>query len=152
MTAHASFAALFTTCVVASVYVYTAFPSVAGGDSGELVAEACIEGGGVAHPPGYPLLILLFRGAIASGQLLLEDASPAWIVNRLCGLMGALTSGCIVITIEHCALLFKFQSHAYSLEAMTGAFLFAFSPLVWEYSVGAEVSLLGSFNCLSFKT
>ena len=40
-----------------SVYVITASPSIAGGDSGELVAEGCSLG--TAHPPGYPLFTLL---------------------------------------------------------------------------------------------
>ncbi|KAH8071763.1 hypothetical protein JL721_4269 [Aureococcus anophagefferens] len=35
------------------LYWRTASPSVGGGDSGELLSEACV--GGVAHPPGYGL-------------------------------------------------------------------------------------------------
>ncbi|GMF14870.1 unnamed protein product [Phytophthora lilii] len=41
-------------------YTLTLYPSVAGGDSGELVAESCHLG--VSHPPGYPLfnMVALF--------------------------------------------------------------------------------------------
>jgi hypothetical protein len=50
--------------VVLGAYVRTVYPSMPGGDSGELVAEACQFG--TAHPPGYPLntlgLGLLLRG------------------------------------------------------------------------------------------
>ena len=48
---------------VAAVYLLTLYPSVPGGDSGELLAEACQFG--VAHPPGYPTFILLSGGAVA---------------------------------------------------------------------------------------
>lgn len=32
------------------IYVYTVFPSITGGDAGELLAEACHFG--IPHPPG----------------------------------------------------------------------------------------------------
>ena len=41
-------------CCVLVVYALTAAPSVAGGDSGELLAESCQLG--YAHPPGHLLL------------------------------------------------------------------------------------------------
>lgn len=43
--------------LVLGVYIRTLYPSVAGGDSGELVAESCHLG--VSHPPGYPLFNLI---------------------------------------------------------------------------------------------
>jgi len=42
------------TAAAAVVYAATGHAGVAGGDSGEFVAEACL--GGVPHPPGYPLV------------------------------------------------------------------------------------------------
>ena len=57
-------------------------------DDGLFVAAAAFAG--VAHPPGYPLYILL--GWLAS---LLPFGSPAWQVHTLSGLMGALTCVCI---------------------------------------------------------
>ena len=42
---------------VYAVYHLTLFPSVPGGDSGELLANAC--NGGINHPPGYPLFSVL---------------------------------------------------------------------------------------------
>src|SRR4051812_25645197 len=41
-------------------YLQTMSPSIAGGDSGEIVAEGCQLG--VSHPPGYPLLTMLIYG------------------------------------------------------------------------------------------
>jgi hypothetical protein len=55
---------VFAFACVAGVYLTTLFPSVPGGDSGELLAEACQFG--VAHPPGYPLFILLSGGVVAA--------------------------------------------------------------------------------------
>jgi hypothetical protein len=56
--------------VILAVYIITLSPSIAGGDSGEIVAEGCLLGTGLnffslslsfstAHPPGYPLLTLI---------------------------------------------------------------------------------------------
>ena len=48
-----------TFVIVLFGYVQTIMPSIPGGDSGELVAEACELG--TAHPPGYPLYTLLLH-------------------------------------------------------------------------------------------
>ena len=45
--------------------------------SGELVAQSCVLG--VAHPPGYPLFVLLNAVAI----YLIPYGSPAWRANVL---------------------------------------------------------------------
>ena len=42
--------------VIFSIYFTTLSPSIAGGDSGELVAEGCHLG--TAHPPGYPVFTI----------------------------------------------------------------------------------------------
>ena len=49
---------------------------VTGGDSGELLAEACQLG--VAHPPGYPLFIILMHHAMALGRNI-QDHLPRWV-------------------------------------------------------------------------
>ena len=73
--------------VVFAIYAFTAFPSIAGGDSGELVAEACHLG--VAHPPGYPLFTLLVHAAV---QLPIEGTTPGWRANMLCCFCGAMAA------------------------------------------------------------
>jgi hypothetical protein len=50
-----SFVLLFI--IVYSIYHLTSFPSIPGGDSGELLAESCLLG--TAHPPGYPIFTML---------------------------------------------------------------------------------------------
>lgn len=67
--------------VTLALYARTLYPSVAGGDSGELVAESCHLG--VSHPPGYPLFNMVVHFWMRALELLLGDASgsPAWRAN-----------------------------------------------------------------------
>ena len=71
--------------IVLTVYVNTAFPTVASGDSGELCFTSCSLG--VAHPPGYPLFIMVgfvFTKIIPFG-------SPAFRVNCVSCCSGTLS-------------------------------------------------------------
>lgn len=43
--------------LVGLLYAQTLFTGLPGGDAGELAAMSCVLG--VAHPPGYPLLVTL---------------------------------------------------------------------------------------------
>lgn len=63
------------------VYSSTLYPSVAGGDSGELVAESCHLG--VSHPPGYPLFNMLVHTWMKLTALAFpgDAASSAWRAN-----------------------------------------------------------------------
>jgi hypothetical protein len=51
---------VITVAGVAVVYASTVFQDLPGGDSGELAGMTCALG--AAHPPGYPLLVLLVSG------------------------------------------------------------------------------------------
>ena len=44
------------------LYLQTLYPSISGGDAGELLSEACQLG--TAHPPRYPLFTILAHVAI----------------------------------------------------------------------------------------
>ncbi|OQR84157.1 hypothetical protein THRCLA_23096, partial [Thraustotheca clavata] len=129
--------ALVSFGIALPVYASTAFPSVAGGDSGELVAEACIAGGGVAHPPGYPLFLMLLRKALEFKM----KYSPAYIANLLNATYAAVAVGCIT----HFVYLYGNKKHG--LAAITGGLMYAFTPLTWEYAVGAEVFALNNMLC-----
>jgi Protein of unknown function (DUF2723) len=132
------------------VYAATAFPSVPGGDSGELLAEACELG--TAHPPGYPLFTLLnhliYRSAPSwryfAPQLPDESSCPggatsgavAWGANLLSCCFGAAAATLLSMAVE----AWTVGTMAYSQGAAAAAgLIFALSPLTWEYSVGAEV-------------
>eukprot|EP01031_Cornospumella_fuschlensis_P033087 gene33087-40023_t len=156
---------LLVLTIVYATYHLSLFPSIPGGDSGELVAEACQLG--VPHPPGYPLFTMLSRLAIrlpATRFTLINDGtlgmdyqpSPAWKVNHMCCLFGAFTS---VLVGKSAALvlramvngsygdLSKPNSTSGSYVSFLASMIFAFSPLVWEYAITAEVFALNNFLC-----
>jgi len=140
------------------VYYFTLYPSVPGGDSGELLSEACSWG--TAHPPGYPLFTMLSRGMAhipiwkliisSSGSYpfvqVMIDFHPqvAWKVNHLCGVLGAF-SAAFLWSATNQILVATSMSHMKAIASL-GAFLYSFTPLVWEYSITAEVFALN--NCL----
>src|SRR5690349_13982207 len=59
---------------ILATYILTLFPTVSGGDSGELIAA--VHTGSVAHPPGYPLYTLL-----AKLFTFIPYGSIAWRIN-----------------------------------------------------------------------
>ncbi len=79
--------------VAFAVYAVTVEPSVPTGDSGELIAAATVLG--VAHPPGYPLYMLL--GHLAT---LLPGGSPALRMNLLSALLDAVAVGVVFLVIH----------------------------------------------------
>lgn len=106
------------------VYLRTLLPTVGGGDSGELVATACATG--VAHPPGYPLYIVL-----AKLFTFLPLGSVAWRVNLLSAICGSGASVMILLAVR------RWTRNDWA--GFLAAGLFAFSPLVWRYAIVAEV-------------
>ena len=122
--------AVFTT--VLGVYTRTLYPSIPGGDSGELVAEGCHLG--VAHPPGYPLFTMLVHGV--TRYLPQGWGSCAWRTNMMCATCGALAA----VFIQRSVDIWGF--HTWGGVAAAG--MFAFSPLIWTYAVGSEVFALNN--------
>ncbi|CAK4672536.1 hypothetical protein LEN26_007105 [Aphanomyces euteiches] len=123
-----------TLCIAFPLYAATAFPSVAGGDSGELIAEACKANGGVAHPPGYPLYLILLNAALKLNL----DMTPAYVANLQNALYGAVAASCI----SH--FVYLYTNKTYAFAAIAAGLMFAFSPLTWEYAAGAEVFALNN--------
>ena len=114
---------------VLGVYGSTLYPSLPGGDSGEFIVAA--QQLGVAHPPGYPLYTLL--GKIFTW---LPAGTVAWRVNLLTAVLGALA-----------ATVLARATWKATRNVSAGIFaggLFAFSPLVWRYSIQAEVFALNN--------
>lgn len=112
-----------------AIYAVTLYPSVPGGDSGELIVAAYDLG--VAHPPGYPLFTLLGQAATW-----LPAGSVAWRVNLLTAILAAAAAAVLMR-----ATWVLTRSLAAGLLA---GGLFGFSPLVWRYAVGAEVFSLNN--------
>ena len=108
-----------------TLYLATLAPTVVGGDSGELTAAAVT--GGVPHPPGYPVFILLARlfAALPFGP------SIAWRVNLLSAVSTAAGAGLLCATVQ----LWTRRAAA----GLLAAGLFGTNPLVWHYATTAEV-------------
>lgn len=103
------------------LYAWTGYPSsLGGGDSGELLAEACI--GGVAHPPGYPFYVGMLSLAPGKGQV-------------FSSIFGGLAAG---------ALCAATQIWTTDIGGLVAGTLFLTTPLVWEYSAQAEVFALNN--------
>lgn len=112
---------------IGALYVATAARTVLGGDNGELVAVAA--SGGVAHPPGYPLYVLLLRAG-----MLLPGVSPA---HR------AALATAVIATASVAALGWAARAWGATRASSTAAAaLFAVGPLAWILGTHAEVFAL----------
>ncbi len=126
-TMDARLATLVTGILTLGLYLASLAPSVTGGDAGELVAgTAC---GGVLHPPGYPLYALL-------GRMFLwfpwRDAALGMnVFSAICGTAA-------VVMLQRATARWSGSPWAGVLAAAC----FAFSPVVWEHAVAAEVFAL----------
>jgi len=106
------------------VYVRNLCPTIAPGDSGELITAAYTLG--VAHPPGYPLFTML--GKIFT---LVPLHSVAWRVN----LMSAVCQAAAVALVF--AAIMRLWGNL--LAGIAGAGSLAFSRVFWHYAEVAEV-------------
>ena len=155
-------------------YLNTVSPSIAGGDSGELVSEGCNLG--TSHPPGYPLYTIIVFFVTKFGTLLFPNArSKAWMVNVTSCIFGSIASSLLASSValllrgktnhnvNSCSNICR-QSRAspkknkalmeqrenfksdviHVTAATTVGLLHSFSPLVWQYSTTAEVFALNN--------
>ena len=121
---------------VFALYALTTAPSVAGGDSGELLAESCSLG--TAHPPGYPLFTLLYHIPLTY----MPGLNPAMWANLFTAMLGAGASA-VVCAITRESLRCGGQTGR-SITGAAAGYLFAFSPLVWQYHCTSEVFALNN--------
>ncbi|MGH7682599.1 MAG: protein O-mannosyl-transferase family, partial [Candidatus Eiseniibacteriota bacterium] len=125
---------LAAAAIAALVYGATLAPTVGAGDSGELILAA--ESLGVPHPPGYPLWLVLARGAA-----LIPIGAVAWRVNALSAILSAVAVG-----------LFYLLALRVGLRRNTAALVTAFfgaSTMVWRSAVEAEVYPLATVAFLA---
>ncbi|TYZ59642.1 hypothetical protein PybrP1_003756 [[Pythium] brassicae (nom. inval.)] len=140
---------LWTTVIVAAIYAASPLRRLPGGDSAELMAEACV--GGVAHPPGYPLLLSLLRlarwttrqftvlHAYMACQLhgCEDDAAAAVPMALVANVVNASFAVGAAASVTHVVDLWARREAA--VEAVAAGLLFATSKLTWEYAIGLEV-------------
>ncbi|MFH1277940.1 MAG: DUF2723 domain-containing protein [Candidatus Eisenbacteria bacterium] len=125
-----------------ALYLLTLCPTVYVGDSGELITAASVLG--IAHPPGYPLYVLL--GRLFS---LFPFGSVALRVNLMSSFFGA---GAAVLLYRYVRLLLarsapegERRPFAEGVAALTVVLLFGAARTVWGESVKAEVYSLHLF-------
>ena len=134
--------------IVLVAYIPLVSHSIPGGDSGELVAEACQLG--VAHPPGYPLYTLIARAALS---FLPSRWTPAYRVNILSIVMTAAAAAGVTRGALHTiAVLARVRTVAQNTHTPAGRLLLASAaglavaaaPLIAMYGIGAEVFALNN--------
>ncbi len=130
------FAAVFA--VVAGVYLYSAAPTAAFWDCGELIAASYIMG--VPHPPGTPLFVTLGR-VFAMLPLAREIAFRIGLIPVL---FGAFSCGLIYLLVVKLISLYASAERRYDkwlphVAGVFGAMACAFAFSFWDNSVEAEV-------------
>jgi hypothetical protein len=129
-------AAVLVFGIFCAVYGTTLYATVPPGDSGELIVVA--HHLGVAHPPGYPTFTLLAHASIRIGWFF-NVHNAAWCVNAMNALFGAMAAIALywaTYLLTHSALASLFSS-----------IMAAASPLIWQYSITAEVFALNNLLC-----
>ena len=120
---------IWTLALSLCVYLNSSFDRIGGGDSGELMAEVCV--GGVAHPPGYPLLLLLLRLARSIGLMSCPRVAFVVIANMGNAVLAAVAAACIAQAVY-------WMTH-HAVEAIAAGLWFTISKLAWEYAISLEV-------------
>ncbi|MCG8607923.1 DUF2723 domain-containing protein, partial [bacterium] len=123
------FGALVAFLVPLAVYVFFLCPTIAAGDSGELITSSKVLG--IPHPPGYPLFTMI-------GHLFtwIPFHSVAWRVNLSSALFSSLASLFVFLSV------LRLTGRVW--PALTGALGLAFSRYFWHYAEVAEVFPLNS--------
>ena len=107
------------------LYAATRARTVTGEDSGELITAAYTLG--IAHPPGYPLWVLLTKGF----QVLFSALTPADAANLASAVTTAAAIGVLAVLARRLT--------GSTAAALTGALLAGLSHEIWNHATIAEV-------------
>jgi hypothetical protein len=125
---------LVSALVAGAIYARTLAPGVVAGDGGELTLAA--RDLGIAHPPGYPLWVMLAHMAS-----LVPLGDTAARVNALSAVLAALAAAAVFLLAARVGL------RTAGCAAASAAF--ALSVPVWRTAVGAEVYSLAALLFLA---
>jgi hypothetical protein len=125
---HDRYLGLLIFSTVLAVYLKTIAPTVAFGDSGELVTAAVTLG--VPGSPGYPLYLII--GKLFT--LVLPFGDLAFRLNVLAALFGALAATAVFFLVRGLG--------QYKPLAVFAALFFGFLPAVWDLATEAGVQTM----------
>jgi len=117
------------------VYFITLCPTVYVGDSGELTAAALTMG--IAHPPGYPLYIILAK----LFSILVPFGNTAFEINLFSAVCASLTVMIMNILLKSIGIK--------TIIAVCSALSFGFINVFWSQATVARVYTLNSFLMIS---
>ena len=153
---HPIFCHLYAVVVVFvafGVYLKTLAPTVSFFDSGELISAAYTLG--VAHPPGYPLYVLV--GWLFAKLPLGSVAYRLNVMSACFAALAAMTAYYVTYALfgirppadqaDAPNVSAPVERLLYPVMAMIAALTFAFSPTHWQQAVIAEVYSLNAFLC-----
>ncbi|GFH51202.1 hypothetical protein CTEN210_07678 [Chaetoceros tenuissimus] len=132
-------------------YLSTLSPSVAGGDSGELLAEGCQLG--TSHPPGYPLYQIVVY--LVSKLAFFTNENVAMMVNVSSCVFGSLSSGYLSLSTFDILLSRDPQQPLQTtITAICTGLLHSFTKIAWQYHITAEVFALHNLfvSLILFRT
>jgi len=121
--------------IALGLYLRTLHPTVAGGDSGELMSAAHTLG--VAHPPGYPTFTLYTK----LGEVLIRSVAPHLTVGYAQNVASALLSSLAVALLYVTGVCITGTHEA----GLLAAFFFGYAPNVWTYACHTEVFPMNNF-------
>lgn len=123
------------------IYLKTLAPGLSwannGSDGGDLIAAAAT--GGVAHPTGYPLYLVLARGF-----QLIPIGSLAFRTNLLSAIAAALAAVLVYFVVTQYLSSREVERSPRWLAGLISAYAFGLSPLVWSQAVITEVYTLNA--------
>jgi len=120
-------------------YLFTLYPAVSVGDSGELITAAYTLG--VAHPPGYPLWTIL--GKIFT--VIIPFGNIAYRVNLMSAFFGASTCAIFYFIIKKIVPVNENNEKKLSAVLTLSAVILCFSSTLWSQSIISEVYTLNAF-------
>lgn len=112
---------------IGALYAFTSARHVLGGDNGEFVAVAFSNG--IAHPPGYPLFVLILGIA-----RFVPASSPAHAAALVTAILATLSVGALAWAARGWG--------ASRTSAISAAAFYAATPLAWILGTHAEVFAL----------
>lgn len=136
-------------CALSAAHWYTIPHGIGGGDCGELAANSCSFG--VAHPPGYPLLIVISHTWLQVSQFFCNGTAPSLLLHMFNVLIAHMGLQVLASAMRFVLRHGHNEENVWVCEVSVtiGTGFFALTPIVWEFSSTFEVFALNNLLCAS---